>query len=107
MLARAIIWVTQKEISEGKYHKVEPCHEKDHINQEHPVSFQGDLSFCNKCGCNISAGFSGFDTLSVGTGLGQAESENDDQDWWAGTEPEERSPAMWGGVDKGACKCSG
>jgi hypothetical protein len=48
----------------------------------------------------------GFHDLEV-VGLGQTPSEDDDQDWGTCTEPEQASPAMRGGWDKGAIESCG
>jgi hypothetical protein len=43
-------------------------------------------------------------TLEVGVCLGETETEDDDQDWWAGAEPEQWAPSVAYGIDEGACE---
>lgn len=88
-------------------HEVEACHEEDEVDEEEPVSFQRYASFGEEGAGDASVRFPHSLPFSEGSCLWQAESENDDQHWWAGAEPVERTPAMGCSIDKTSCESCG
>jgi hypothetical protein len=79
-------WV---EILASVRHEVEAGHEADEVDQEKPVLLQSDLALSDECACNAwtSSRALGL-TLAERLGLGQAQTEEDDEDRRAGSEPE-------------------
>ena len=82
------------------YHEVEPSHQEHKVNQEQPVLLESDLAFGDECAGYASIRMSNGISLTVGLGLWQAETERNNQNWWASSEPEKRSPAMRCGVNQ-------
>jgi hypothetical protein len=70
------------------------------------MSLKCNFAFCNERLPNIALLISNGVTFNVRISFWQAETENDDQNRWAGTEPEERAPAVRSGVDKASRKSS-
>ena len=71
------------------YHEVEPSHEKDHVDKKEPVLLQRHFAFLHEDFCGIGGGFSDPLALLVGLRFWEAETEDDDQDWWSSAKPEE------------------
>ena len=88
-------------------HEVETSHEKDHVAEEEPVLAEGDFAFGQECACDVTLGSSESLPVTVGLCFWQAQTENDDQDWRACSEPEQWTPAVGSGVDEAAGKRCG
>jgi hypothetical protein len=82
------------------YHEVESCHEKNEVDQNHPMFLERNLSFSDESSSDITTFISNENTLLVGVGLRQAKTEDDDEDRRASTEPEEWPPSMARSVDQ-------
>jgi hypothetical protein len=53
------------------------------------VLLQREFALLHEDFCGIGSGFSDSLALLVGLGLWEAETEDDDQDWWSSAKPEE------------------
>jgi len=71
------------------YHEVEACHEQHHVDEEQPVPLQRNFAFGDEGLSDIVSSFSDSLTLLVCLCLGQAETEDDYQDWGTCAEPEQ------------------
>ncbi len=80
-------------------HEVESRHEEDEVDEQDPVAAERDFAFLDEGAGDAALGFAGGDAFAEGDGLGQEEAEDYDEDWGAGSEPEEGAPAVLGGVD--------
>jgi hypothetical protein len=80
-------------------HEVEASHEKDHVSQKEPMALESNLSLGDESTSDIRASrlTNGY-TLAICLCLGKAQSEQDDQNGRACTEPEERAPSTVRGV---------
>lgn len=80
-------------------HEVEASHEEDHVSQKEPMALESDLSFGDESTSDVRASrlTNGY-TFAVCLCLGKAQSEQDDQNGRACTEPEERAPSTVRGV---------
>ena len=79
---------------ERAYHEVKTSHEKYQVNQQEPMLPQCYLSFSNEGSSDITSLVSNENTLLVRICFWKAETEYDDENRWACTEPEQRSPSM-------------
>lgn len=87
------------------YHEVEAGHEQDEIDQQQPVALKRDLALLEEGGGDTAADLSADGlALTERLGLGETQTEGDDEDGRASSEPVEGSPAVRGGVDEGARK---
>ena len=85
-------------------HEVEAGHEEDEVDEEDVVFLEGNTAFGEEGAGDATVGFAHGFSLPVGGCFGQAEPEDDDEDGWAGAEPEEGAPAVGGGVYEAACE---
>ena len=69
--------------------------------------FQRNSAFSYESTSNIALRRTDSLPLSEGFGLWQAQSEDNDEDRWACTEPEQGSPAVRRGIDKTTSKHRG
>jgi hypothetical protein len=53
------------------------------------VTFEGDFAFGDEGRGNVSTGLADDIALAEDFGFWETETKDDDEDWWAGTEPEE------------------
>ena len=90
-------WV---EILRAVGHEVEAGHQKDHVDQQEPVAFQSNFAFADEGAGDVAFGLAQRVASLVGLSLREAEAEEDDENRWTGTEPEERSPAVGSSVDE-------
>lgn len=88
-------------------HEVEAGHEENQVDELEPVALQCDLSFSDESLAKVSIGVSDSNTLVELSGLTEAETKGNDEDWWAGTEPEEWTPTVRGGADETTRESSG
>ena len=79
-------------------HKVETGHEQNKIDEHHPVTLDGHFAFPEENAANILAVRAGLFaetfTFEVGIGLGEEKTPDDPDNWWAGAEPVQRTPAV-------------
>ena len=88
-------------------HEVEPRHEQHEVDEEEPMFPDRDFAFGEECAGEVSAGCTNSRSLAESVRLGEAEAEDDDEDWRAGAEPVEGPPAMRGSAHQSASKgCS-
>ena len=71
----------------GRDSQVEACHEEDHVAKKKPVLAKSDFAFSQKGTCDVALGVSEGLAVPIGLCLRQAETEDDDQNGWAGAEP--------------------
>lgn len=75
------------EILRAVGHEVKARHQEDHVDEQDPVSLQGDLAFLDKGLADVLVDFSNAYSFVVGVRLAQTESEGDDQHWNSAAEP--------------------
>ena len=68
-------------------HEVEAGHQQNEVDENEPMLFQGNLALCDESTRDIALPFSNRDSPAERLSLGQAESENYDQDRWSSSEP--------------------
>lgn len=84
------------ESDKGTHHEVKSSHQQNHVDKKQPMLLQCDLSFIHKHLCSIGSSFSNALALLIGLCFWKAETEDDDEDWRACTEPEQlKSISMW------------
>lgn len=91
-------------------HEVEAGHEEHEVAQQQPVVLQRDLALLEEDLADavvfrpgVGAGFQAqLRALAVGHRLREHEADDDEDGGRAGAEPEERAPAVRGGVDEAA-----
>lgn len=81
-------------------HKVEASHHQDEVDEQNPVFSERNFAFRDEGSGNITSALANGDTALESLGFWQAQTENNDQHWRTGAEPEEWSPAMRSGVDE-------
>ena len=59
-----------------------------------------DAAFREEGTCNATVGFADSVSFSVGCCLREAETEDDDEDWWTCPKPVEGPPAVGCSIDK-------
>lgn len=87
------------------YHEVETGHEQDKVDQQQPVALKRDLTLGHE-GCSDTTTHLGTRLLTTTESLrlGQTQTERDDQQRRASSEPVQRTPAMRGCIDETARK---
>ena len=75
-------------------HEVKASHQEDEVEQEDPVLLKRNPAFGEESTCEVAAGLADGGSVSERSGLRQAETENDDQDGRASSEPVQRPPAV-------------
>lgn len=88
-------------------HEVEARHHEHEVDEEHPVLSDGDAAFGDEGAGEMAAGDADGFALAEAFGFREAEAEEDEEDWRAGAEPVEGTPAVGGGVDETTRKCGG
>jgi len=68
------------------------------------VLLKGDLAFGNESLANARASLANTLAFDEGIRLWETQTEDDDENWWGSSEPEEWSPSVRSGVDKGTSK---
>ena len=81
-------------------HEVHASHQENEVDQQQPVSLESDFALFDKSFPDIIPSSPNSLALDIRIGLGQAESENDEEHWRARAKPEERSPPMRSRVDQ-------
>ena len=69
-------------------HEVHASHEQDKVDQKKPVALKSDLALLDESLANVVSSRTNALALDVSVSLRQAQTECDDQYWWAGSEPE-------------------
>ena len=87
------------------YHEVEASHEENQVYQQQPMTFQRHFAFSNERPPDISTLVPDELTLLERIGFWQTETEDDEQNRRAGTEPIQRTPAVRRSIDKTPRKC--
>lgn len=90
-------------------HKVEARHEEDEVGEQQPVVLEGDLALLDEdladaLGLVVARLLAQALALEVRVGLGEHETEDDEEEGRAGAEPEQGAPVVAGGVDEAASK---
>lgn len=85
-------------------HEVEAGHEEDHINEKEPVSLNGSSAFLEECICDVLSCFADSLTFNERVSLREEESEDDQENWWPCSKPEEWAPSVRRGVDEASCE---
>lgn len=83
-------------------HEVESSHQEDEVNQQEPVPLQRNLALGDESACQTALLCSECLSGPESMGLGQAQPESNDQNWWARAKPVQRPPTVRGGVDETA-----
>lgn len=87
-------------------HEVEPSHQEDQVDQQHPVAFESHLALLYEGLANIPLAPACFNLGLIGFCLGEEESPDYEEDWRAGTEPKQGTPTVRRSVNEAASKGS-
>ncbi len=86
--------------------KLKPASEKDQVDEQDPVAFDGDLSLSEEglgdIATTCARAATGFVALLIDLGLWQEETPGNDEDRRAGAEPEQGSPSVGGSINQTA-----
>jgi hypothetical protein len=75
-------------------HEVETSHKEDHVGEKEPMLLQRNFALSQESTTNVRTSFAHLLSLNICLSLGQAKSEEDDENWRASAEPEQLAVSL-------------